>query len=135
MARYDKLIGELTRLGLRGNSEPMPAADIAALRDEYPGIPEDYLDFLEQVGWGGFGDDWLMVYNGPSKPDDIFDDETSRELGRVLFVADDFSGNHLGYFPDDGWRLAEVDSADLSDFDSGTFESEMWERLRRETEG
>jgi len=111
---YASFIEELAALGLGGTSEPVAADDVAALRSRYPGIPEDFLAYLAEVG-AGDAIGW-MVYGSLLTPDEIFDDETASEIGNVLFVADDFAGTHVGYRPDDDWALIKLDHAGLDEW-------------------
>ncbi len=134
MDRYAAFIRELTQLGVREDSEPIPPDEVGELRTHFPGIPEDYLEFLEQVGWGALGDGWLMVYGEPLTPDNVFDDESARDVGPVWLVADNFGGVHYAFVPENDWELVRIDSADLLHRPvEDTFEGAMWARLRIET--
>jgi len=63
----------------------------AKIRSDYPWLPEDYLIFLKEVGWGCIGDSRYMIYEGPMEPSEIFDAETALGLEGVVIVGDDFA--------------------------------------------
>ncbi|MDO6499295.1 hypothetical protein [Photobacterium sanguinicancri] len=71
--------------------------DLKAIKASYPDIPEDFLAVLAHLGWGSYGNDSFMIYNGLLEPSDIFDDETANEMSGYLFLGDDFSGWMFGY--------------------------------------
>lgn len=80
-----------------------------AIRDEHPGIPEEYLAYLKEIGWGPFRECQYMVYGGLMDPEDIFDKETIAQFGkRVLLFGDNFSGDPAGFLPDESWKVVEL---------------------------
>jgi hypothetical protein len=91
--------------------EIVPPAEIDQIRKEYPGIPEDYLQYLEVVGAGRIGKMMFMVYSGPCSPSDIYDAETAESLRGIVLIGDDFSGDCVGYDANDKWQIGEVGSS------------------------
>ena len=92
---------------------------IAALRVEYPGIPEDYLGFLGQIGAGSFLSSSYAIYDGPIEPDEIFglrDDSWPPDL---IAFGDNFSGDLGVFLPSSGWAVAELWHDDRSIAKSG----------------
>ena len=69
--------------------------DINNLLVEYPGLPNDYLEYLKNHGWGE-SLSGRMVYEGPVSPEDIYDDNYEGPKSVVLF-GDDFQGYCLGF--------------------------------------
>jgi hypothetical protein len=55
------LLAAIRRMFPASRFEPLAEADLAALRRQYPGIPEPYLAFLGHVGWGSLGEDNFMI--------------------------------------------------------------------------
>jgi len=72
----------------------LKASEIALLVAEYPGLPEDYLAYLREAGWGK-APNGHMIYSGPISPDEIYP-QLSGEKNRVL-IGDDMQGYCLGY--------------------------------------
>jgi hypothetical protein len=84
-------------------------------------IPSDYLEFLEQVGWGELGDGRYMFYSGPILPNEVFDAESVSALVDVFLVGDNFVGDPIGYaFRDGEWHFVEIDhtNPELLEIDS-----------------
>jgi hypothetical protein len=121
MARYDDVLEFLathenereTRMNRRTT---LTAAEIGELRTAYPGIPDDYLDYLTEVGWGSFRECQYMVYGGPIDPDEIFGAQAVAVFGkRILCFGDNFSGDPGAFLPDEDWKVVEIwhDSLDI----------------------
>ena len=121
MGRYDDAleflaVHEHKRETRKNRRTTLNAAEIAELRTGYPDIPEDYLDYLSEIGWGSFRECQYVVYDGPIDPGDIFDSETVTSLKkRVLCFGDNFSGDPGGFLPEEGWQVVEIwhDSLDI----------------------
>ncbi|HEX8916540.1 MAG TPA: hypothetical protein VF796_29585 [Humisphaera sp.] len=90
---------------------PLPGDKADALRARYPGVPEDYVQFLTEIGYGRIGGGRLSVYSGPVEADDIYDEQTAAALAGVLLVGDDFTGYCVGYATGLGWVWGGVDDA------------------------
>lgn len=84
------------------------ASSVASLEALYPDIPDDYVRFLLEVGYGSIGQCRFMIYSGPVKPRDIYDEETAESLKGLLLIGDDFSGYCVGYATESGWTIGEV---------------------------
>ncbi|WP_046173469.1 hypothetical protein [Domibacillus indicus] len=81
-----------------------------------PGMPQDYLDFLEEVGYGSVGDGCFMFYGGLLEAEELFDTEENPELDGVLLLGDNFSGDAVGFLAEGEWPLVEVWHEDLTIF-------------------
>ncbi|MED4531414.1 SMI1/KNR4 family protein [Metabacillus fastidiosus] len=81
---------------------------------EFTGIPQDYTDFLKEVGYGSVGDSYFMFYEGVIEAEEIFDTEENGELNNVLLLGDNFSGDAVGFLTTDNWSIVEVWHEDLS---------------------
>ena len=109
MGRYDDLRALLRDAGLEPGLEVLPPKSIEALRHEYPGLPEDYLDFLGEVGWGSLGDGFYMLYNRPITASEVYGAESASLLEGLLLVGDDFSGCNAGFLVQESGCVIEVE--------------------------
>ena len=82
----------------------------AALRKQFPGIPDEYVAYLREVGWGSFRESQFMVYSGLGTPDDMLGEGAVDWLKktRVLCFGDNFSGDLAGFLPDKKWAVVEL---------------------------
>ncbi len=85
---------------------PVPASDLKALQAEFAGIPDEYTDFLEKVGYGAVGD--IRIYEAPTPPCDIYPEAQGNLSGIILF-GDDFQGYCFGFDSTKKFSLVEVD--------------------------
>ncbi len=83
---------------------------ISRIRAGHEGVPEDYLAFLWEIGFGELGDAAYMLYDGPIKPEEIYGRLTPG-LAKILLFGDDFQGFNAGFRVTD-WAVVEIDSAD-----------------------
>lgn len=75
---------------------PMPSGELLELRQRYPHLPDHYIEFLKNIGWGSIGESSFMFYEGPVEPAEIYDARTASELAGILFIGDNFGGWCLG---------------------------------------
>jgi hypothetical protein len=90
---------------------PISARDAASLREQYPGVPDDYIAYLREVGWGSFRESQFMLYSSLGTPDEILGEGVFDWLSpetHVLCFGDDFSGNLSGFLPDKKWAIVEL---------------------------
>ena len=120
MGRYDDVLEFLGKYESTFDSTnqhtTMPSDMVRQIREAHPSLPNDYLDFLAEVGWGSFREGQYKVFEGLKDSNDLFDTETVESFGqRVLWFGENASGDISGYLPDDDWRTVEVwrDSKDL----------------------
>ncbi len=73
--------------------EPVPAADCGKLQVETAGLPTDYIDWLQQIGWGEL-DGRFMFYSGPTSVALIYGHDAP--TGRLVAIGDDMSGYVVG---------------------------------------
>jgi len=85
---------------------PVSASETDALKAEYIGIPAEYTDFLEKVGYGDVGD--VRIYEAPTSPGDIYPMPNGDLSGIVLF-GDDFQGYCFGFDTTKDFCLVEID--------------------------
>ena len=87
---------------------PLSAGEVTQLRRRHPGIPEDYLDYLRQVGWGPFRESQFMVFGEPLTARQLFGERIAggaSQHQRVLLFGDDFSETFAGFLPDADWSI------------------------------
>ena len=80
----------------------------AEIRAKFPGIPEDYLAYLQQIGAGSFLSCSYAIYSSPIRPEDVFGSRDPSWPDDLLVFGDNFSGD-LGVFePSSGWAVGEL---------------------------
>ncbi|MBX9692213.1 MAG: SMI1/KNR4 family protein [Cyanobacteria bacterium] len=89
----------------------LTAEEISRLIEANRGVPDDYLQFLQQIGSGRIGECRFMFYAALTEPGDIYDSETASELSDILIVGDDFAGYCLAYSPKEDWRLGWINQS------------------------
>ena len=96
----------------------LPDSDLTLASDEYindllaafPGLPEEYIGLLQEIGYGSYGKMGFSIYGGPLEPNEIFDSDTANELENYIFVGDDYSGWMIGYEKvQNGYQFREFD--------------------------
>lgn len=91
--------------------ERLSSCQIEAIKAEHGSLPEEYLDWLSERGWGE-QESGVMLYSGPVHPDDIFGEQHPVALRGVLLVGDDMASYSIGYRATDlGWQFVGFDSA------------------------
>lgn len=142
MGRYDDAIAFLSACeGPNGSAmngrETFSAAKAQTLREQHPDIPEDYLDYLQEIGWGSLRDCQFMVYDELFDPKMIFDAETVASFKkRILLFGDNFSGDPAGFLPDENWKVIEILHEDLEIYDpKQTFAEFIREKMLMDKNG
>ncbi|WP_143752391.1 hypothetical protein [Marinobacter guineae] len=84
---------------------------VEAIKAEYGLLPEEYLRWLSERGWGE-QESGIMLYSGPVHPNEIFGEQYPVALKEVLLVGDDMAGYSIGYRAANiGWQFVGFDSA------------------------
>lgn len=88
---------------------PAPASreEVDALRNEYPGIPKDYLTFLQEIGSGNLGP--FILYSSPSDPEFVYGPR-AENLPGIILLGDDMQGYCFGFDTEEDFQLVEIDS-------------------------
>jgi len=76
---------------------PLTEDKIRTLKENYPQIPEEYVSYLKNVGWGDFRQCGYGIYSGPVTLDSIGLQETYPLKEKVIFFGDNFSGDMAGF--------------------------------------
>jgi hypothetical protein len=94
------------------NARKRSTADQARkLKRDYPGIPEDFVAYLLEVGAGNFRECQFKVYDFLGTPDEILGEGVlfrKDANSRVLCFGDNFSGDMSGFLPEDHWAVVEL---------------------------
>lgn len=114
MGIYDGLLAENETKEWLDKLEVVDLPAIKKLQNIYPGLPEEYLKFLEQVGSGEIGEAVYVIYNGVLVADEIYDETTAKDLNSILIFGDDMQGFCSGFDTENGWVVVEIDPADMS---------------------
>jgi len=79
--------------------------EINILLTEFSGLPNDYLVFLKEVGYGNLGE--IQIYSGPIPPNEVY--PVNKELEGIILFGDDHQGYCFGFDSRDSFRVVEVD--------------------------
>jgi hypothetical protein len=107
MSAYDDLVR------LKGSGTPLDrlvpleSAKIADLKATFAAVPDDYVSFLQEVGFGELGEAAYMLYGGLVAPEEIYGEPDER-LNGVLLFGDDFQGYNTGFETSTG-TVVEID--------------------------
>ena len=82
--------------------------EIEKIKNEHKNIPDDYLDYLKEIGWGSFRECRFMVFGKPSKLDDIGVGTDIDETG-LIFFGDNFAGDFYGFNLKNSEKVIEWD--------------------------
>ena len=74
---------------------PVSPQELTELRERYPQVPDQFIEFLANVGFGEIGDCRYMIYNGVAEPYMVYGE--TEGLERLLLFGDDFSGWNAGF--------------------------------------
>lgn len=84
--------------------QALGAEQIEKLKASYCGLPDDYISFLEKVGFGNVSE--FQLYDSPVRPSSVYDDIEGLE--QIILIGDDFQGYCFGFDLSDDFRLVEV---------------------------
>jgi hypothetical protein len=139
MGQYDDAVAFLERVEdasseeLNSHRERFTARQIDEIREQFPGIPEDFLAYLSEIGSGPFRECQFTVYAALTPAEEIFEEGLlDRELPapRFLCFGDDFAGAYSGFLPEHGWAVAELWLEDRTTYqDVSTFGEYIRDRM------
>jgi len=119
MSRYDDIVSLVRSLAPASQLTPLQEAEVVSLKVRYPQLPADYVDYMQQIGWGGIGNSFYMIYSGLMEADEIYGAEVSKDLSNIIFFGDDFSGYCAGFDMGSGFAVVEIDPIDRRRIDAG----------------
>jgi len=109
----------LEKRGVLQELSPLTSQEIEEIRRNFPGIPEDYLSFLAECGYGELG---VFLYSGPIKANEMYDYEELKEEDPIEYekweqtwlIGDYGMGDAFGYCIQNGkYHLVDVDHVSL----------------------
>jgi hypothetical protein len=107
---FEPLLTALRRVFPTCRLERVSEPKLVAIRQRHPDVPDHFLAFLRQVGWGSLCGTF-MLYSGLVEPGEIFDPQTAAGLDGLLFFGDNFAGEVVGFDTRRGWRLVCFDNS------------------------
>lgn len=121
--RYEEEISFLEKVEDKKDAEinkreKLTDKDIEEIRKQYPDIPQDYLDYLKEMGYGTIRECQFMVYKGLENIEDILGYEVEElEDKKFLVFGDNYSGDFSGFLIEEEWKVAEFwhDCEELND--------------------
>ena len=63
ISRYDDIVPLVHSLAPASRLTPLQEAEVVSLKVRYPQLPADYVDYMQQIGWGGIGNSFYMIYS------------------------------------------------------------------------
>ena len=90
----------------------LDANGAAALSSQFPGIPSDYLSFLQEIGFGNLGN--IQIYSGPALCNSVYPQHVSDRLASIVLIGDDMQGYCFGFDIENQYRIVEVDDKGVS---------------------
>ncbi|MFW5438931.1 SMI1/KNR4 family protein [Paenibacillus apiarius] len=125
--RYNNILEAIRKNPSKHNLEALSETELK--KEIVEGIPEDYIDFLREIGYGTVNDTYFSFYSGLVEVDEIFDelyDEDLRpELKEILLFGDNYSGDGVGFLTTANWTIVEIwhdDDLSIHPRDEKTFE-------------
>lgn len=92
-----------------GNRKKLRATSLAKLRREFPGIPEDYLDYMGLIGAGTFRECQYATYAKLGWIAEHFDERWTDKFGKnILIFGHNFAGDNGCFVIDQNWAVADV---------------------------
>ncbi|MGH4124404.1 MAG: hypothetical protein ACREV6_15885 [Clostridium sp.] len=90
---------------------------IEELQKEHPQIPEEYLEYLSEIGAGSFREEFCTIFGELYEIEDFYDESLLEFLEfeeRILQFGCDPSGKALVFLIDENWEVGEIWDDDLS---------------------
>lgn len=84
---------------------PISSGDRNRIEQKFPGIPADYVAFMEEVGFGEVGR--LQIYSGPIAYNSIYPRDNPSKHS-IILIGDDLQGYCVGFDRDEGYKMVEV---------------------------
>lgn len=110
MARYSDLypfLKDLSNFQL-DTRKPLAEEEIDIIRNNHPGVPEDYLDFLQELGAGLYFDGCFDIHNTLTNAEDICSEKSFMEdklKGDDALVFALFYDTYYFFVPSKNWAI------------------------------
>ncbi len=125
--RYNHILEIIRNNPSKHDFELLSEAEVQ--RELVEGVPEDYIDFLREVGYGTVNGTYFNFYGGLVEVDEIlghlYDEDSHPELKDILLFGDNFSGDAVGFLATDNWTIVEIwhdDNLSINPVEEQTFE-------------
>jgi hypothetical protein len=79
----------------------------------FESVPQDYIEFLLEVGYGTVRNDNFIFYEGLINASEVFNEADNPGLKNILLFGDNFSGDAIGFLHTD-WSIVEIWHQDVS---------------------
>ncbi|MDP4181552.1 MAG: hypothetical protein Q8942_10705 [Bacillota bacterium] len=129
MGRYDDLLYQLIKNGLRNSFQKVFKREIDELIMKHPGVPTDYIEFLEEIGYGDIGEEYFMLYGSLVDAEVIYGKSKCDGLKDIVFLGDYYNGHSIGFSKKGEWEMVEVDNNQDITFLNITFEGFIKNKL------
>jgi hypothetical protein len=116
----------------------LDAAAVERIREAFPGVPEDYLAYLREIGRGSVRDCQYMIYERPAWCDEEPALSWFESNGRKLLVfGDNFSGDLFAFDAEHNYRVVELlhESMEVWPFKGGGFKEFIRGQMRLRPDG
>lgn len=90
---------------------PITGDSLLKMKNIYPNVPQEYIDFMMDFGSGELGDGAYMIYSELTDPSTVYGGDFNSE-DVFLLIGDDFSGCCSGFRLSD-WSIVEFYPATL----------------------
>lgn len=104
---YSNLIEVLRGTEYYEGLRPFGMPHVDAIRHTLPGVPDDYMQYLLEVGPGEVG--VLTVLDEPMPVADVYGAVAAEHLGSIVVVATWDTGECVGFDVARDWSLVEID--------------------------
>lgn len=129
MGRYDELLYQLIKKGIRSSFERVSKDEINVIIKKHHGVPADYIEYLEEIGYGDIGDNYFMLYGGLVEASEIYDESKAEKLKDIVFLGDYYNGHSIGFSKKGEWEMVNVDDKHNIIFLNTSFEAFIKNKL------
>lgn len=91
------LTAEEARLGVTNLRKIISEEEKAVLENQYSNLPNEFLDYLSEIGSGTVLESNFKVYSGLVDFNDLGLEEPDSDFGNVLFFGDNLAGDLAGF--------------------------------------
>lgn len=74
-----------------------PGQDAMQLKVQFRDVPEEYVQFLLDIGYGHFGNCLFSLYPGLMEPSEFYPDDVLNEMDGLMVFGADFNGTSYAF--------------------------------------
>jgi len=113
--------------------KPCDEDSLQQVRRFKPDVPQDYIEFLREIGAGEIGKGQYTLYSGLVEPREIYG-EVPQEVAKIVLFGDDMQGFCAG-FDTTNWKIVEIDPTNMRISPvADSFESFIRQRIKSGTD-